>query len=734
MSRVTIPGRHVLLAAALLCVGGTPVAAQTDVPGHAAFRTAPVVLLEEDWSRTEPGDLPVTLEVIGGSMEVVQERGRRMLRVNQSGTFDLLLPAALPAEYTIEIDMLQPWGYANAVEIRPALRGEPAGYASPGRRERNPTVFCGAQNSGIYGPREVLRRFDRSLADVYAPCQVIVSERGVRVYFAGELAANAPGVDLGRSNRLRVHVPARPGEQALIGTIRIAATQSAATVAAPPPQEALPVPSAPNPQSPPRSTPQREAQPLPQARQPSASQPSQPPPQVSPQPADTPVGVPSPAAATPAAPGGAVVSGQRDQPVAAEQAPPPGASRSAVQAAVAHRAAGLSVAQAVTALLTEFQGTPGGGPNGRAFDENDALAAMLRALYPVPDVVSYLRQTGRDVGEAVATLAYAGSLGVSDVMKAVHEGYRPALLELTKSMRTHMNARVEDLVAVMAANPQLFSPGAPEVVRALIDAGYADLAVFDALRTGRSPEQIAQQFLAAKVAANRVALALVNSFNLSAPQIAGLLRQQGVGGVLIAQVLTGTLNLTDPAAALRVMQQSGYALDDLVRALQQVFGLDLTNTVFVLRTDLGILPQPLLLALQQAQVDVQAAVNGLVTGGFPQPDVVAALRVALNKSAADVARLMYDGSFGAQFFSQALASQFGLTNEQLAQILKGSGYSAVNVAAGLKGLSAQLGADAVARLLLLTGFDATPIKDALLAQFNLTIDQVTQILANLGVK
>jgi hypothetical protein len=196
---------------------------RADVPGHPAFRAGARLLLGDDWATTDIGDVPETMKVVGGTVEIVDERGGRFLKVTESASFDVVLPEHLPESYTIDFDMQVPSSTGYAVEVRPDVGGSRPGYAGVSRRAEHPVVHCGAIGSGVYGTSlSATKRFDDRFAAAMVPCQIVVSPKGVKVYFAGQLAANVPEASLGQTNRVRIHVPADGRSVALIGVIRVA--------------------------------------------------------------------------------------------------------------------------------------------------------------------------------------------------------------------------------------------------------------------------------------------------------------------------------------------------------------------------------------------------------------------------------------------------------------------------------------------------------------------------------
>jgi hypothetical protein len=242
-----------LAALALVCLASGATAQQGggngDMPGHSAFRPGAKPLYADDWSTTDIGDIPETIKVAGGTMEIVEESGRRFLKISESASFDLVLSGMLPESYTIDFDMRVPSSTGYAVEVRPDLPNSRPGTAGLSRRAEHSVVYCGAIGSGVYGDGpNTTKRFDDRFAKALVPCEIVVSAKGVKVYFAGQLASNVPGANLGRTNRIRIHVPAGQGQEALVSAVRVA-TDIGADIAAggggvaPTPSEPQPVAS-----------------------------------------------------------------------------------------------------------------------------------------------------------------------------------------------------------------------------------------------------------------------------------------------------------------------------------------------------------------------------------------------------------------------------------------------------------------------------------------------------------
>jgi hypothetical protein len=219
-----------LAALLLLLTAGTVLGAQrapktktAPTPSSASSPT----LFSTDWSGVAAGELPAGVTLVAGTAQVTSAQGRQFLQVTDSASLDLQLAAELPDAYTIEFDMQVPASTAYAVEIRPeAAGGSPAGYAGVSRRMSHPVALCGAIGSGIYAASEAQsqqKRYPDAEASQLRKCKIEVDASGVRVLYAGTVAANAIGGDLGTGTQVRLHIPASASAPALIGPIKVAA-------------------------------------------------------------------------------------------------------------------------------------------------------------------------------------------------------------------------------------------------------------------------------------------------------------------------------------------------------------------------------------------------------------------------------------------------------------------------------------------------------------------------------
>ena len=96
-------------AALSILIAPTGLVAQTPPPGvayAAGFQPGGQALFTLDLSQTPVGDSPSSIEVRRGNVEVVLKGGVRMLKASSATEFVITLPQVLPADFTLEFDLV----------------------------------------------------------------------------------------------------------------------------------------------------------------------------------------------------------------------------------------------------------------------------------------------------------------------------------------------------------------------------------------------------------------------------------------------------------------------------------------------------------------------------------------------------------------------------------------------------------------------------------------------------
>jgi outer membrane protein OmpA-like peptidoglycan-associated protein len=183
------------------------------------------VLFYDDYTGDNVGDFPRRLEFEDGNAEVADWEGGKWLRVSKSTKFSIALPEVLPQRFTVEFDFVTNHTASNGWPVMLNVSGAESNWESQG--SSNPTVRWSYSKGGAYvGKIEAEGPAGAELQDKVNRARIMADGKYTKVYFNGVRVANAPNVDLGRSNKAQFWVPGYDpaGVQAtMIGPIRIAA-------------------------------------------------------------------------------------------------------------------------------------------------------------------------------------------------------------------------------------------------------------------------------------------------------------------------------------------------------------------------------------------------------------------------------------------------------------------------------------------------------------------------------
>ena len=220
--RAAQDGRDVVLVDA----DGTPLpagqqpASVGSADANIDFTPGAQTLYANGFSRDNVGDFPRSLHYLSGMMEVVDVRGRRMIRATGGGVFQVRLPQRLPESFTIEFD------------VQTANQASVSVFTAPPTRDddnRPHYLYDGAyvnvgswRGSGVWaerGPRSV-KPIER---DVVLPVGVTVDGDYVKVYVGRDRVANVPRADLGRHDAVTFAISSRADRELYLGNLRVAA-------------------------------------------------------------------------------------------------------------------------------------------------------------------------------------------------------------------------------------------------------------------------------------------------------------------------------------------------------------------------------------------------------------------------------------------------------------------------------------------------------------------------------
>lgn len=160
------------------------------------------VIFAEDFSKDRVGNFPRRMELLSGTMEVVDWQGKQWLRVSSDGVLKIPLPEVLPQRFTVEFDLPLPWAriFVYGTEERYKTT-----YVSISGLETG-VFWEGGDRSSLLDPRKVIDGLGDDYWDSFlartARFRLHVDRKYVKAYINEHRVANVPNADFGRSNYL----------------------------------------------------------------------------------------------------------------------------------------------------------------------------------------------------------------------------------------------------------------------------------------------------------------------------------------------------------------------------------------------------------------------------------------------------------------------------------------------------------------------------------------------------
>jgi OmpA-OmpF porin, OOP family len=197
-------------AATPAAAGGAPAAASA--PGAGAWLNYDFVpgsrtIYYDDFSGDEVGDFPRRMKLSDGNLEVVNIKEQKMLRSADGGTMFIVLPEKLPPRFTVEAV------YHSPVETNPMF------FRTGGNGNR----FGCYPNSAFVDAEAKSGSKTGSLPTGFVNCRFTVDTKYVRGYIDSARTANAPGVDIARTDTLYLQLPGgAANDPTLLASIRVA--------------------------------------------------------------------------------------------------------------------------------------------------------------------------------------------------------------------------------------------------------------------------------------------------------------------------------------------------------------------------------------------------------------------------------------------------------------------------------------------------------------------------------
>jgi outer membrane protein OmpA-like peptidoglycan-associated protein len=183
-------------------------------PGEGAwanydFKPGSKVLFADDFTADEVGDFPRRLELVSGTMEIVDWQKSRWLRLTSTSKFQVPLGGMLPQRYTMEFDFAVP---AGEMWIYP-----------DGKEDGGILVFRNGGVAGVGGEGPQAQSQENvALKDKVVHARVMADGKYVKLYVNDKRLANIPNFDPARGNKVLFFVDAREQLPALFGNFRIA--------------------------------------------------------------------------------------------------------------------------------------------------------------------------------------------------------------------------------------------------------------------------------------------------------------------------------------------------------------------------------------------------------------------------------------------------------------------------------------------------------------------------------
>ncbi|MFB6232438.1 MAG: OmpA family protein [Salinibacter sp.] len=180
------------------------------------FEPGERTIFAEDFSDDNVGDFPRSLQFRKGSMEIVEWKGRRFLRVNSAESrFRVNLPETLPKRFTMSFDFYTT-KWTDNMHITP--------LDSSGNVIRKNYFHIGGGELGVgtltRGGVESLEQ-SRKGSNQIVTVRIMVDGSYAKVYMDKKRFANIPNAKIERTNTLRFSIP-RLHKHMYIGDLRIA--------------------------------------------------------------------------------------------------------------------------------------------------------------------------------------------------------------------------------------------------------------------------------------------------------------------------------------------------------------------------------------------------------------------------------------------------------------------------------------------------------------------------------
>lgn len=228
MSDAALPlFRWLLIVVLLTAVAGPGEAQAPVVVAGAGFVPGGRTLFATDFTQDVVGDFPRGLKLVKGSLDVVERDGIRMLRSTSPAEFIIPLPEPLPAQFTLEFDIVARGidccaGEELAIEGSPTL-ARTAGSAQLLWHHQYLAILGGGRDMGN-STVKVAETLQAELLGQLGHVQIAFDGPGMKLWTNGVRLYNLPDLAFRRSTVLRVYLGGLDdGERAVyLAKIRVA--------------------------------------------------------------------------------------------------------------------------------------------------------------------------------------------------------------------------------------------------------------------------------------------------------------------------------------------------------------------------------------------------------------------------------------------------------------------------------------------------------------------------------
>ncbi|HEU4564353.1 MAG TPA: OmpA family protein [Gemmatimonadaceae bacterium] len=178
------------------------------------------VIFYEDFTKDNIGDFPRRLEFQNGNLEVAEWKGAKYLRASEWSTIFIPLPEVLPERFTMEFEFSTGYKATGGADLE--VWFQEAGKDWYDHSKYGVINFGYGRTQLAAGKVRAEGKYPKEIDGQFIKARIMADGNYVKVYVDGQRVANVPNAQLGRSNKIRMVIPAR-SDAMLVGNIRVAA-------------------------------------------------------------------------------------------------------------------------------------------------------------------------------------------------------------------------------------------------------------------------------------------------------------------------------------------------------------------------------------------------------------------------------------------------------------------------------------------------------------------------------